>query len=64
MRVNFRENIWAFPHRDKRNGPQYPGVRNKRVSAEWGSTVLELWIHAGSWEVRKKWASCSKHSRE
>ena len=37
--VNFRENVRAFPHRDKQNCPQYLGVRIKRVSVERGSTV-------------------------
>ena len=38
-RVNFRENISAFCQ-DKRNCPLYTGVRIKRVSVEWGSTVI------------------------
>ena len=33
-RVKFREVVRVFPRRDKRNCPQYPGVRIKR-----GSTV-------------------------
>ena len=31
--INFRENVWAFPRRDKQNCPQYPGVRrNPRIN--------------------------------
>ena len=41
-RVNFRENVRAFPCRDKRNCPQYPGFLIKQVSVERGSTVFVL----------------------
>ena len=35
-----KKKVRVFPRRDKRNCPQYPGVRIKRVSVERGSTVI------------------------
>ena len=35
-RVNFRENVWAFPRRDKRNCPQFIRVSACRVSVKRG----------------------------
>ena len=57
-RVNFRENIWAFPRRDKRNCLQYPprrGGRIKRVSVEWGCTVLLFSIRWWLRMIVKQW---------